>query len=136
VTTGDAMGYPQRPMASDDLESLLTEFAERIRAVVKKEMLDAFLAGAGHLVPAPKRRGPGRPPGLSKGEKGDPEHGQRVAIIDTLSGNPKGLTFGELLKARPGNKARIRVAIRALVTEKLVKKAGVRRGTRYSIPKT
>jgi hypothetical protein len=114
-------------MAEENLDTVVADFVAKLRKMFLREALAA-------LGDAPEARVKvGR---LARGERKDTEHGQRVSIIERLSAQSSGITFGQLAKGNPLGKARLRFLLQGLVREKLVKKAGVRRGVRYSIPKT
>jgi hypothetical protein len=126
-------------MASDEtLEDILREFADRIRAHVRREIVETLTSGArvGNDVVSSrgKRRRRGAPRASGPGSASDEK--QRTALIQTIVDFPKGATFGEIHARNPLAKEKLRALLQGLVAEKLLKKAGVRRGVRYSIPRT
>jgi hypothetical protein len=124
---------------SDGLEALLTEFAERIRAVLRKEMVDALLAGAGEPPPpTTKKRGPGRPPRAvsaprrAKGGKRDPRVleatvGKLHAAIKTKPGQ----RIEEISRQIGVTTRELALPAKKLIAAKKIRTTGTRRATKY-----
>lgn len=123
---------------SDNLEDILAEFANRIRAVVRQEMIAAITGG--HEVGNGKRR-PGRPPGKipaapttrrRKGAKRDPK--ELEALVGKLASAIKskpGLRIEEIGRALGIATKELALPAKKLLAEKKIKTTGNRRSTKY-----
>ena len=121
---------------SERLEDILSEFADRIRAAVREEMLAALGATIGAPKPAKGRnfRAPsaaarGR---RKKGQKRDPKElaGITARLLGAIKAG-KGMRIEEISKALKISTKDLALPAKKLIAEGRIRTTGSRRATRY-----